>query len=225
MPGTVHNDVSTVSRIPPHEERISVWIQRVMLVASVAAAAVMISLTGVYGDAERIVASSVYGASLIALYFTSSWYHATIYPRRKQILKALDHASIYILIAGTYTPFTLVTLQGAWGWSLFGVTWGLAALGILWKVGFSHRFQLVSTLIYLAMGWVGVVAAGPLMDVLPTGGLVWLVLGGVAFTVGTLFFLWEKLPYHHVVWHGFVLAGVGCHYGTILGYVLLYPGV
>ena len=223
--GSLHTEVSLISRIPPGEERVSVWIQRVMLVAAVAAAAVMISLTSVFGDAARIVAASVYGASLIVLYLTSSWYHGTFNPRRKRILKTIDHASIYILIAGTYTPFTLVTLHGGWGWSLFGVTWGLAALGILGKLWFAHRFELISTLIYLAMGWVGVVAVVPLVEALPLGGLVWLVSGGLAFSVGTLFFLWERLPYHHALWHGFVLLGVGCHYGAILGYVLLGSGV
>jgi hemolysin III len=222
MPPTT--DLSLISGILPREEIVSAWIQRVMLFASVAAAAVMISLTGVFGDAWQIVSASVYGAALILLYGMSAWYHGTHYPARKRVLKVLDHASIYVLIAGTYTPFTLVTLNGAWGWSLFGVTWGMAAIGILWKLWFTNRFAVVSTLIYLAMGWVGVVAAVPLIAVLPVGGLVWLVLGGVAYSVGTLFFLWERLPYHVAIWHGFVMLGVGCHYGAILGYVLLSGG-
>jgi hemolysin III len=211
---------SPVSGLPHREEQVSCWIQRAGFLLSVAAASVLIALTGVFGSAAQIVAGSIYGASLILLYLVSAWYHGTRHPGRKHVLKVLDHASIYLLIAGTYTPFTLVTLNGGWGWSLFGVVWGLAILGILWKLWFVHRFEFVSTLIYLAMGWIGVIAIVPLIELLPMGGFVWLMLGGAAYSLGSLFFLWSRLPYHHVVWHGFVLLGVACHYGAIFGYVL-----
>ena len=225
MPQSSLGERSLISGLTLREERVSAFMQRAIFVVSVAAASVLISLVSVYGSAVQIVAGSVYGASLIALYASSSWYHGTHHPRWKPWLKVADHASIYILIAGTYTPFTLVTLRGGWGWSLFGVVWGLAAVGAFWKFWFVHRFEFVSTLIYLGMGWLGVVAIVPLLERLPAGGLVWLVLGGAAYSLGTVFFLWEKLPYHHAIWHGFVLLGVGCHYGAILAYVLLARGV
>ena len=223
MSPAASTECSQISGLPTHEERVSAWMQGFVFLLSVAAASVLISLTGVYGGAAQIVAGSIYGASLIVLYLVSAWYHATRHPRRKRVLKVLDHASIYLLIAGTYTPFTLVTLNGGWGWSLFGVVWGLACTGILWKLWFVYRFEYVSTLIYLALGWLVMIAAVPLIQHLPLGGLIWLVLGGLAYSLGTIFFLRERLPYHHAVWHAFVLLGAGCHYGAILGYVLLRP--
>ena len=220
---TPHIELSEISGLSRSEERISGFLQRGLWVLCVGGAAFLITWTSLYGDAWQIVAGSIYSATLVLLYFVSGWYHATHHPGRKRVLKVLDHGSIYLLIAGTYTPFTLVTLRGGWGWSLFGVVWGLALLGVLWKIWFVHRFERVSTVIYLAMGWVGVVAIVPMLRMLPLPGLVWLLLGGLSFSVGTIFFLWNRLPYHNVVWHGFVLGGVACHYVAILGYVLT-PG-
>jgi hemolysin III len=132
----------------------------------------------------------------------------------------MDHSAIYLLIAGTYTPFTLVLLRGSWGWSLFGVIWGLALSGILFKIFFINRFNVLSTLIYLLMGWLIIIAFQPLMHHIPVKGLYWLLAGGIAYSAGTVFYLWEKLPFHHAIWHLFVLAGSVCHYFAVLFYVL-----
>jgi len=222
MPASA-KELTRISGLTRREERISGYLQRGLWVLCVGAASFLITWTSIHGDAWQIVAGSIYSATLLLLYFVSGWYHATRHPGRKRVLKVLDHASIYLLIAGTYTPFTLVTLRGGWGWSLFGVVWGLALAGVLWKVWFVHRFEFVSTLIYLALGWLGLIAVVPLVHELPGAGLWWLGLGGLAFSVGTMFFLWDRLPFHNVIWHGFVSIGVACQYVAILGFVLV-PG-
>jgi hemolysin III len=140
----------------------------------------------------------------------------------KEILRKFDHAAIFLLIAGTYTPFVLVTLRGPWGWSLFGVVWGLAIAGVALKFWFAGRFRLVSTIIYLAMGWLVLIALKPLTAALPRAGLLWLVAGGLCYSLGAVFYLWKRLSYHHAVWHLFVLAGGACHWVAIFRYVV--PG-
>ncbi|MBN2345407.1 MAG: hemolysin III family protein, partial [Candidatus Aminicenantes bacterium] len=129
-------------------------------------------------------------------------------------------SSIYLLIAGTYTPFLLVSLRGRWGWSLFGIVWGLAAAGIVFQIFFVRRFRLAQTLIYLAMGWMAVAAVRPLQTRVPRSGLLWLLAGGLLYSLGAIFYLGEKIPYHHGIWHVFVLAGSACHYFAILLYVI-----
>jgi len=172
------------------------------------------------GDAWHIVSCSIYGAALVLLFTSSTLYHSFRTPRVKHVFRIIDHASIYLLIAGTYTPFVLVNLRGRWGWSLFGVIWGLALAGIVFQVFFVHRFRLAQTLIYLAMGWLVVVAVKPLLARVPKPGLLWLLIGGLFYSLGAGFYLWKKFPYHHAVWHLFVLAGSVCHYFAILLYVL-----
>jgi hemolysin III len=176
--------------------------------------------TSLFGDPRRIVAASVYGASLFALFLASTLYHALPHPRAKRVFQVLDHAAIFLLIAGTYTPFSLVALRGAWGWSIFGVVWGIAAAGIAFEAAFIGRFPRLSTALYLALGWVGLVAAVPLVHALPLAGLAWLVAGGLAYTGGVVFFAWEKLPFHHTLWHLFVLAGAACHFAAVWGCVV-----
>ena len=154
------------------------------------------------------------------LFSSSTLYHSFRNERVKHIFRVIDHSSIYLLIAGTYTPFVLVNLRGGWGWSLFGVIWGLALAGIVFQVFFVSRFRLLQTLIYLLMGWLVVIAVKPLLTRVPLPGLLWLLAGGLSYTVGALFYLWKELPYHHAVWHLFVLAGAICHYFAILFYVL-----
>jgi hemolysin III len=134
--------------------------------------------------------------------------------------RIVDHASIYLLIAGTYTPFLLVPLRGGWGWGLFGVVWGLALAGIVFQIFFVDRFRLAQTLIYLGMGWLVVIAVKPLLANVPQAGLLWLLAGGLFYSLGSVFYLWKTLRYHHAVWHLFVLAGSVCHYFAILFYVL-----
>jgi hemolysin III len=174
------------------------------------------------GDRWDVAASAVYGFTLILLYLTSTLYHGVPHPGAKRILRVLDHSAIYLLIAGTYTPLTLVSLRGPWGWTLFGLVWGLAILGITLKVAAMGRFRALSIVLYLCMGWLVVIALGPLTAAVAHGGLVLLVLGGLAYTSGVLFYLWRRLPYHHAVWHAFVLAGSVLHFFAILFYVV--PG-
>lgn len=187
---------------------------------SVAGLAVLVTLAALRGTVWHIVGCSVYGATLVVLYTASTFYHSLRSPRLKRFFRILDHASIYLLIAGTYTPFTLVNLRGGWGWMLFGLVWGLAALGILFKIFFVDRFPIASTAVYLLMGWLAVIAIKPLLMLVPSGGLLWLLAGGLAYTAGIVFFAWGKMPYNHAVWHVFVLAGSICHYFAVLFYVL-----
>jgi hemolysin III len=182
-------------------------------VASLVGAAVLITLAAQRGDARGVVGSAVFGAALIILYTASTLYHAVRKPAIKARLQIFDHCAIYVLIAGSYTPFTLVGLRGGWGWSLFGVAWGLAVAGVVFKLFFTGRFNGVSTAIYLAMGWMVVVAIGPMVQRLPGAVLAWLVAGGLAYTVGTVFYL-NRRRYAHAVWHLFVLLGSACHFAA-----------
>ena len=140
-------------------------------------------------------------------------------PRWRRALKTIDHCCIYLLIAGTYTPFTLVSLRGSWGWSLFGIVWGLAIVGILLKLWFVDHFAIASTVVYLAMGWLVMIAAKPILSAVPRTELTWIAAGGLFYTAGVVFFAWQKLRFNHAVWHGFVLAGSACHYVAVLYYV------
>ena len=164
----------------------------------------------------RATGGVVFGASALLLFTTSVLYHGTTSPRLKPRLRLLDHSAIYVLIAGTYTPFALGVLDGGWGWTLFGLVWGLALAGITAKLMLGFRFPLASTLLYVAMGWIGVVAARPLMQSLTPAELTWIVAGGLVYTAGVPFYLWKRRPYAHAVWHLFVLGGVACHFVAVL---------
>jgi hemolysin III len=168
------------------------------------------------GGALRVVTCSVFGVTLVLLYATSTLYHALTHGRAKQVLRALDHSAIFLLIAGTYTPLTLVILRGAWGWSLFGVVWGLALLGVTLRLVLRRRPTAVFMALYLDMGWCALVASRPLIHALAPSGLVLVVAGGVAYSAGVAFYLWRRLAYHHAIWHAFVLLGSGFHYFAIL---------
>ncbi|GAA5787505.1 hemolysin III [Chitiniphilus shinanonensis] len=171
------------------------------------------------GDPWKIVGVSVYGFTLMSLYTISTLYHS-LRGRAKQVFQRLDHCAIYLLIAGSYTPFTLVTLHGGWGWSLFGINWGLAVIGIVQELWIGHRTRIFSLLIYVLMGWLILVAMGPLVAALPHAGLLWLAGGGLFYTVGIVFFIFdEKIRHGHGIWHLFVLAGSICQYISIVGYV------
>ena len=189
------------------------------VVLSVAAGAVLITLAVLAGDPWTITGASVFVGTLVLVYTSSTLYHAIPYESAKAKLKTLDHCAIFGLIAGTYTPFLIGGLRGPWGWWLFGIIWALAAAGIVFKLFFTGRFKLVSTLIYVAMGWLVVVATGPLRAELPGSTLAWLVAGGLAYTAGTLFYL-ARFRFAHAVWHGFVLAGSVCHFAAVLVEVL-----
>lgn len=189
-------------------------------VLSIAGLVVLVVLSSIQGDAWRIVSFSIYGTCLILLYTASTLYHSFRSPRVKHVFRIMDHAAIYLLIAGTYTPFTLTLLRGGWGWSLFGLIWGLCLAGIVFKLFFVNKFNVLSTIIYLLMGWLIVIAGKPLIENVPAGGLYWLLAGGAAYSLGTVFYLWERLPFHHAVWHLFVLGGSVCHFFAIFLYVL-----
>jgi len=171
------------------------------------------------GDPWCMVSFTIFGATMVLLYVSSTLYHAMIPPRARKVFKILDHAAIYLLIAGSYTPFLLVSLRGPWGWSLIGIVWGLAIAGVLFKVFYAGRYKLVSTLIYLGLGWLCVVAIKPLLSQVPAGGLIWMLAGGLAYSGGTVFYLWRGMKYHHAVWHIFVLIGTTCHFWAVYQYV------
>lgn len=194
------------------------------LAASLAGLPILVLVAARSGGARQIVACSVFAATLVILYAASTLYHALPPSRAKQVLRVVDHSAIYLLIAGSYTPFTLGVLSGAWGWTLFGIVWGLAAAGILYKTLLGLRFPRLSTFWYVGMGWLAVVAIGPLTEALPAGGLAWLVAGGLCYTAGVPFYVRDRLRYRHAIWHLFVLAGSACHYAAVLGYATAPPG-
>ncbi|HNN46031.1 MAG TPA: hemolysin III family protein, partial [Azospira sp.] len=177
-----------------------------------------------HGDAWHIVACSIFGATLILLYTASTLYHSIPHEKAKAVLRSLDHSAIFLLIAGTYTPFTLVSLRGPWGWSLFAVIWTLAVTGILLRLFLRGRLHGLVVALYVAMGWVIVVAIQPMLERVATGGLLLLAGGGLAYMVGIAFYKWRSLRYHHAVWHGFVLLGSGLHFFSVLFYVIPWPG-
>ena len=184
-----------------------------------AGAAVLIVLAARLGDPWKIVSFSVYGAMLVALYLFSTLYHSAR-GRAKDVLRKFDHCSIYLLIAGSYTPFTLVSLRGVWGWSLLGVVWGLALLGILHEIWFAKGARVISLVIYVLMGWLALVAVSPLWTALTPAGFAWLAAGGACYTVGIIFYATDhRLRHGHGLWHLFVIGGSICHFITVLFYV------
>lgn len=175
----------------------------------------LIILSVIYGDAWRVVGFSIYGASLIILYLASTLYHSVQYPKAKRVLRTFDHTSIYVLIAGTYTPFLLIAVRGTLGWTLLAVVWLMAITGIIWKIFFLGRFEVMATIMYVLMGWMGVIAFRQMLVNIPPLGVTMLFAGGIVYTVGVVFYAWEKLPYNHAIWHLFVLGGSICHFVAI----------
>lgn len=193
------------------EELANTLTHAVGVLASLVGGTVLIVRASLEGDPWKVVGAAVFSAALFLLYTASTLYHAARSPGAKRKLKVLDHAAIYLLIAGTYTPFTLVGLRGGWGWSLFGVIWGLAAGGVIFKLFATGRYRVVSTGIYVAMGWLVLIAVKPMVEQLDPAVIGWLVAGGLAYTGGTVFYHNRRIRYSHAVWHGFVLAGSLCH--------------
>jgi hemolysin III len=187
---------------------------------SAAGLGVLVVLACLHGTALHIVSCSIYGATLVLLYTASTLYHSVRSPRLKHVFRIVDRSCIYLLIAGTYTPFTLVTLRGGWGWTLFSLIWVLAAAGIVFQLLFAQRFKILSAIGYLLMGWLAIFAVKPLLEALPAGGFAWLFAGGIVYTLGALFYLFKRLPYNHAIWHFFVLGGSTCHYMAVLLYVV-----
>lgn len=192
-------------------------------VVALGAGAVLITLTAMGGDRWQLAGAVVFCVTLLLLYVASTLYHAIPHPGAKARLKVLDHCAIYLLIAGTYTPFTLIGLRGETGWMLFGTIWALAVAGVVFKLFYTGRFKLLSTLIYIAMGWLVLVAIGPLWRALDAWTLGWLFAGGVSYTLGTLAYL-SRRRYSHAIWHGFVIGGSVCHFIAVALQVLSAPG-
>jgi hemolysin III len=208
----------------PREELANALTHGVGFVASLVGLPILVLAAASHGERAALVGLSVFGAALVALYAASTLYHAVSHPTLKQRLRVLDHAAIYLLIAGTYTPFTLGVLRGRWGWTLFGIVWTLAALGVLFKVLFgSGAMARLSTAVYVAMGWVVIIAIKPLMAAMDSAGLILLVAGGVLYTGGVVFYVDKRRAWSHPVWHLFVMGGSVCHYFAVLLYAFPNP--
>ncbi len=208
------------SRYSRSEEIANSITHGIGIVFAVCAMAVLAVFASLYGDTWHIVSCSIFGATLILLYVASTLYHAVQRPEAKSVLRILDHSAILVLIAGTYTPFTLVNLRGPWGWSLFGVIWGLAVFGIVIETTRLRRYRAGLIALYVIMGWAVVAAVKPMLENVDRGGLWLLLAGGLAYTGGIVFYLWRRLPYNHAIWHLFVLAGSVLHFFAILFYVI-----
>ncbi|KMK74796.1 PAQR family membrane homeostasis protein TrhA [Alkalihalobacillus pseudalcaliphilus] len=189
-------------------------------ILSIAALVLLIVFSSLYGTAWHIVSFTIYGVSMVLLYMSSTLLHSLPKGKGKDVFEILDHSSIYLFIAGTYTPLMFVVVQGALGWTIFGIVWGLAIAGIVFKAFFVKKYMFVSTLFYIVMGWLVVIAVEPLVNTLPTAGLMLLVGGGIAYTAGTIFYVWRGFKFHHAVWHMFVLLGSILHFLLIFFYVL-----
>jgi len=190
------------------------------MLLSIAGLVVLVGFSAQNGDAWHITSSSIFGATLILLYGASTLYHGIQQPRFRPILQKMDHAAIYLLIAGTYTPFLLISLRGVWGWWLFGIIWSLAIIGVALEFIPRKRLERTALTLYLVMGWIIVGAIQPMMEHVAPGGLYLLVAGGLCYTLGVVFYVWERLAFNHAIWHVFVLAGSISHYFAILFYVV-----
>ena len=187
---------------------------------SVAALTLLVVLAALHGDVWHVVSFSIYGISLVLLYLASTLYHSVQRPQLKRRFRVFDHAAIYVLIAGTYTPFLLVNMRGPWGWTGFGVVWGLALVGIIYKTLFINRYERVATAAYVLMGWMSVILVKEAFATISLVGLIWVAAGGLFYTVGVLFLVWKKIPFNHAIWHLFVLGGSVCHFFAVLFHVL-----
>lgn len=202
------------------EEKTNIISHAIGFVLGVVALVLMVVRASLYGNAWHIVSVSIFGASLICLYAASTIYHSAKDPKIRSRLRVVDHATIYVLIAGTYTPFTLITLNGWVGWVIFGFSWAIALTGIILKLFFTGRYNLLSTLMYVFMGWMIVFAIKPLINNLSADGLWWLMAGGVAYTVGAILYSIKQIRFNHAIFHMFVLLGSFCHFVSVYSYVL-----
>jgi hemolysin III len=208
----------------PLEEKTNIMSHAIGLVFSIVALVLMLVRASLYGNAWHIVSVAIFGASLILLYAASTFYHSAKDPLLRSRLRIVDHATIYVLIAGTYTPFTLITLHGTTGWIIFGVSWGMAISGVILKLFFTGRYNVLSTLMYVVMGWIIIFAVKPLINSLSADGLFWLVAGGIAYTTGAVLYSIKKIKFNHAIFHLFVLLGSYCHFVSVYFYVLPSTG-
>jgi hemolysin III len=220
IPVTTAAPASPPPTYSPGEEIANVATHGLGAIASGAGLAVLLVYSAWFGDVWHVVSTAIFGATMILLYAASTVYHASSSPRTRHAAKVLDHASIYLLIAGSYTPFTLLALRGPWGWGLFAAVWLLALVGVGMEAFWVYRPKWVSAAIYLAMGWMVVLAGRRLVDALPPGALALLVAGGLLYSLGTVFYVMKRVRYAHAVWHGFVLGGSTCHFLAVVLLVL-----
>lgn len=190
------------------------------LLFAIAGLIALIIFSAMRGNMWHVVSTSIYGGTLVILYLNSTLYHSLAKSRAEKVFRILDHSSIYLLIAGTYTPFALITIKGTWGWTVFGIVWGLAVLGIVFKALTAGRFKAFSTILYLIMGWLIVIVLGRIINNLERGGIILLFTGGAFYSLGTVFYMLKKVPYFHLIWHIFVLCGSIAHFFAVLFYVI-----
>ncbi|MCB7479714.1 PAQR family membrane homeostasis protein TrhA [Christiangramia sediminis] len=205
---------------PPAEERLNIISHGIGFVLSVVALVMLILKAHKLGESKHLVSFIIFGASMVLVYAASTFYHSAKTHRLRIRLNILDHAAIYILIAGTYTPFALVTLNGITGWTLLWVVWGMALVGVILKLFYAGRYQLLSTIMYVAMGWLIIFAINPLINNLSTPGLWWLFAGGISYTIGAILFMQKRIPFNHAIFHIFVLLGTFAHFVSIYFYIL-----
>jgi len=213
-------DIERIEYYSSIEEKINIISHATGFILSIVAFVLLVMHASLHGDVWQIVSFSIFGASLIILYGASTLYHSAKNPLLRNKLNIIDHASIYVLIAGTYTPFTLVTLKGTIGWVIFGISWGLALTGIILKLFFTGKYDLISTIMYVLMGWIIVFAIKPLINNLPVEGLIWLIAGGISYTIGAITYSIPKIKFNHAIFHMFVLVGSFCHFMSLFFYVL-----
>ena len=216
--------MATGTQIMYYGEKFNALTHLAGAVLALAGAVVLIVLAALDGDPRKVVSVSIYGVTLVLLYTFSTLYHS-LRGRAKNVLREMDHQSIYLLIAGSYTPFCLVTLRGPWGWSLLVAIWSLALGGIFLRLKLRGRRHGLVVATYIAMGWLVVVATQPMLAAVAPGGLALLAAGGIVYTAGVAFYKWKRLRYHHAIWHGFVMAGSACHFFAVLFYVIPGPAL
>jgi len=213
-------DIAEIEYYAPLEENINIISHAIGFILSIAALVFLVTRSSLHGNIWHVVSFTIFGASLILLFSASTVYHIAKKPELKSRLRIIDHASIFVLIAGTYTPFTLVTLNGSIGWVIFATSWGLALAGIIFKLFFTGKYDSISTLIYVFMGWIIVFAIKPLINNLSLEGLLWLFAGGIAYTIGAILYSIEKIKFNHAIFHVFVLIGGFSHFVSVYCYVL-----
>ena len=212
--------MDTTNHYSPRDEKTNIVSHSIGLALRNVGTLLMMLRASGSGDILHIIGAGIFGASLIALYAASTLYHSAKDPKKRARLRINDHATIYLLIAGTYTPLTLITLKGWVGWTVFGVSWGMAGCGVVLKLFFTGRYNLLSTLMYIFMGWIIIFAIKPLVNSIPIDGIFWLIAGGLAYTTGAIIYSIKKIPFNHAIFHVFVLLGSFCHFVSVYVYVL-----
>ncbi|QNB48399.1 hemolysin III family protein [Thermanaerosceptrum fracticalcis] len=219
--GFGNNNEKLINRYSLAEEIFNSISHGIGALFSIAALVILVAFASIRGDVWRIVSFSIYGFTLFFLYLSSTLYHSVFHEKSKRVLRVFDHISIYLLIAGSYTPVTLVSMRGTWGWTIFGIIWALAIGGIILKVVNLEKMKYFSIGLYVIMGWLIMIAVKPMLEMIPQGLFTWLLTGGLMYTFGVIFYLWKRIPFNHGIWHLFVLGGSTVHYLGFLFYLAL----